>query len=111
MTTALRSLRMRRSEPSPRSLQTLFLKSLHSHILLLLLFSAPTLSCAQENPLPSLETQVAPGIEALKSGDLDTAERIFSSARSEEHTSELQSQSNLVCRLLLEKTKPMLILL
>src|SRR5688572_33374870 len=27
--------------------------------------------------------------------------------RSEEHTSELQSQSNLVCRLLLEKTKPL----
>src|SRR2546430_2783702 len=27
------------------------------------------------------------------------------SARSEEHTSELQSQSNLVCRLLLEKQK------
>src|SRR2546430_5594048 len=27
--------------------------------------------------------------------------------RSEEHTSELQSQSNLVCRLLLEKKKPM----
>src|SRR2546430_12223424 len=27
------------------------------------------------------------------------------SSRSEEHTSELQSQSNLVCRLLLEKTK------
>src|SRR5256886_11240073 len=26
--------------------------------------------------------------------------------RSEEHTSELQSQSNLVCRLLLEKTTP-----
>src|SRR5256886_2417982 len=31
----------------------------------------------------------------------ETAERIL--ARSEEHTSELQSQSNLVCRLLLEK--------
>src|SRR2546430_5732363 len=29
--------------------------------------------------------------------------RRSSSARSEEHTSELQSQSNLVCRLLLEK--------
>src|SRR2546430_12556235 len=29
----------------------------------------------------------------------------FCFARSEEHTSELQSQSNLVCRLLLEKTK------
>src|SRR2546430_5757256 len=31
------------------------------------------------------------------------AERVIS--RSEEHTSELQSQSNLVCRLLLEKKK------
>src|SRR2546427_11417044 len=29
----------------------------------------------------------------------------FGRARSEEHTSELQSQSNLVCRLLLEKKK------
>src|SRR5438270_10618348 len=29
----------------------------------------------------------------------------LSSSRSEEHTSELQSQSNLVCRLLLEKKK------
>src|SRR2546430_11896795 len=31
--------------------------------------------------------------------------RFRSRARSEEHTSELQSQSNLVCRLLLEKKK------
>src|SRR2546430_4349816 len=31
--------------------------------------------------------------------------RGWSAARSEEHTSELQSQSNLVCRLLLEKKK------
>src|SRR2546430_8252099 len=34
------------------------------------------------------------------------AERVVQ--RSEEHTSELQSQSNLVCRLLLEKKKPTL---
>src|SRR5688572_33345643 len=35
-----------------------------------------------------------------------SSERIVSSIdRSEEHTSELQSQSNLVCRLLLEKKK------
>src|SRR2546430_41785 len=32
-----------------------------------------------------------------------TARRSHSPTRSEEHTSELQSQSNLVCRLLLEK--------
>src|SRR5688572_31450729 len=31
--------------------------------------------------------------------------RIYAIGRSEEHTSELQSQSNLVCRLLLEKKK------
>src|SRR2546430_4204547 len=30
---------------------------------------------------------------------------VFATTRSEEHTSELQSQSNLVCRLLLEKTR------
>src|SRR3989475_9127616 len=33
------------------------------------------------------------------------ADRTGQPARSEEHTSELQSQSNLVCRLLLEKKK------
>src|SRR2546430_5784851 len=38
---------------------------------------------------------------AAESGRQRTAPR----ARSEEHTSELQSQSNLVCRLLLEKKK------
>src|SRR2546430_13692501 len=31
--------------------------------------------------------------------------RLLCTSRSEEHTSELQSQSNLVCRLLLEKKK------
>src|SRR2546430_9778295 len=34
------------------------------------------------------------------------ADKPRSVRRSEEHTSELQSQSNLVCRLLLEKKKP-----
>src|SRR2546430_4223635 len=39
---------------------------------------------------------------------VDSDKRLFASGaqlRSEEHTSELQSQSNLVCRLLLEKKK------
>src|SRR5205085_10340442 len=36
-----------------------------------------------------------------------TGARTERGARSEEHTSELQSQSNLVCRLLLEKKKVM----
>src|SRR2546430_3563844 len=35
----------------------------------------------------------------------ETAREVLLRPRSEEHTSELQSQSNLVCRLLLEKKK------
>src|SRR5256886_5179839 len=35
----------------------------------------------------------------------DTCDDVADEQRSEEHTSELQSQSNLVCRLLLEKKK------
>src|SRR5688572_30895249 len=35
--------------------------------------------------------------------DLKAKELLYEELRSEEHTSELQSQSNLVCRLLLEK--------
>src|SRR2546427_9312471 len=38
-------------------------------------------------------------------GDLLSVDSIDGRRRSEEHTSELQSQSNLVCRLLLEKKK------
>src|SRR2546430_6331538 len=36
---------------------------------------------------------------------MDDPKRVRGPERSEEHTSELQSQSNLVCRLLLEKKK------
>src|SRR5438034_5615486 len=44
---------------------------------------------------------------SVRSGDrLRTiGRRLFAMARSEEHTSELQSHSDLVCRLLLEKKK------
>src|SRR5688572_33024124 len=41
----------------------------------------------------------------LGDGPLDEAGAAALLVRSEEHTSELQSQSNLVCRLLLEKKK------
>src|SRR5256886_8139596 len=49
---------------------------------------------AQANPSPAQQNPAAMGA-------MDSTDRI----RSEEHTSELQSQSNLVCRLLLEKKK------
>src|SRR2546430_13666102 len=49
----------------------------------------------------------AVGAAAPQAGAHDTHRRRHRDgrARSEEHTSELQSQSNLVCRLLLEKKK------
>src|SRR2546427_8510224 len=50
----------------------------------------------------SLAAQREPQDEALA---LLREEYLSSVPRSEEHTSELQSQSNLVCRLLLEKKK------
>src|SRR5688572_32362928 len=43
------------------------------------------------------------GADVLLVGD--SAGMVVAGHRSEEHTSELQSQSNLVCRLLLEKKK------
>src|SRR2546430_4527648 len=45
------------------------------------------------------------GIRAQRGERGDVAREHDAGARSEEHTSELQSQSNLVCRLLLEKKK------
>src|SRR5688572_32759498 len=51
-----------------------------------------------ESPLVSAQLLIKNG------GEVDPPE-LAGLARSEEHTSELQSQSNLVCRLLLEKKK------
>src|SRR5688572_32026140 len=54
--------------------------------------------------LESLARHRAISDAALLGGDEDLVSAV-EAARSEEHTSELQSQSNLVCRLLLEKKK------
>ena len=43
------------------------------------------------------------GLEAEKDGDLAKDAKQLLNKRSEEHTSELQSRTYLVCRLLLEK--------
>src|SRR2546430_6964575 len=51
--------------------------------------------------LTALSVLAGAGFAVARTGSLTTRNRI----RSEEHTSELQSQSNLVCRLLLEKKK------
>src|SRR5688572_32571016 len=51
-------------------------------------------------PCRTIDLEVPAHAEIVLEGYVDPGER-----RSEEHTSELQSQSNLVCRLLLEKKK------
>src|SRR2546430_3943423 len=54
-------------------------------------------------------------LRSLTAGDepllifCDSMSDLFAANRSEEHTSELQSQSNLVCRLLLEKKKLLIV--
>src|SRR2546427_6808358 len=49
--------------------------------------------------------KVSNGIVQIERSGQRLPERSIWTIRSEEHTSELQSQSNLVCRLLLEKKK------
>src|SRR5688572_32516826 len=61
-------------------------------------------SATMRSPMPAA-CDTAASVETpthLRSSDTASD---FAVARSEEHTSELQSQSNLVCRLLLEKKK------
>jgi tetratricopeptide (TPR) repeat protein len=62
--------------PSPRSYPRFALPT----FLLLLLFCAPSRSFSQQNPPPDFQSLVELGLEALKSGDLNGAEEIFSSA-------------------------------
>src|SRR2546430_5721423 len=59
-----------------------------------------TLSLHDALPIYQSGVRVACSAQRAGGGDLQAIEEL---ERSEEHTSELQSQSNLVCRLLLEK--------
>src|SRR2546430_8354873 len=55
-------------------------------------------------PSPDLALSARPPSPAMRERE-EAALAAVTRRRSEEHTSELQSQSNLVCRLLLEKKK------
>src|SRR2546430_17265411 len=64
-----------------------------------------TLSLHDALPISSSGSTGSKGYPALSKLMARCSEELRSLQRSEEHTSELQSQSNLVCRLLLEKKK------
>src|SRR2546428_13976872 len=59
-----------------------------------------------DSPLPFPPLPIGAGYQHLHSSWLNVCSLVFpNNFRSEEHTSELQSRSDLVCRLLLEKKK------
>src|SRR2546427_9392217 len=63
---------------------------------------------AMRESLANIVGDVRRGVESVTTASSQIAagnQDLSSRTRSEEHTSELQSQSNLVCRLLLEKKK------
>src|SRR2546430_8498914 len=66
------------------------------------LFPFPTLFRSPKAPRKARSIFEMEPLDSTYGYDL---ERLLTVPRSEEHTSELQSQSNLVCRLLLEKKK------
>src|SRR5690606_41376701 len=55
--------------------------------------------------MPPFVNGWTPDLDAFPAPDIAKAKELLAEARSEEHTSELQSRENLVCRLLLEKKK------
>src|SRR2546430_10451245 len=63
-----------------------------------------------DNRRGKIELRVQPGFYSMLIRRSDVR-KVIRHKRSEEHTSELQSQSNLVCRLLLEKKKKILLML
>src|SRR5205085_6164057 len=72
----------------------------------------PDIAIAARGPVRSILLISKVPVEQISSVAVDTSSRtsvallqVLFNRRSEEHTSELQSQSNLVCRLLLEKKK------
>src|SRR5690606_40158169 len=67
----------------------------------------PPLSAAPVQPGEVVDQGESASAHDSTSNALDDEVREVSSSRSEEHTSELQSRENLVCRLLLEKKKLM----
>src|SRR5438034_8517818 len=58
-----------------------------------------------EDQLDGIRQRVRASIESIGAGRFDAGTHTLRVKRSEEHTSELQSHSDLVCRLLLEKKK------
>src|SRR5438034_8161794 len=86
---------------------TLFRSIIHKHPGTKKCTKPKGVPCAREIQAPGFENQTICGVgpSFRASGNLNDARPSRHGIRSEEHTSELQSHSDLVCRLLLEKKK------
>src|SRR5690606_41195079 len=74
--------------------------------LLALSLSGYVVADEQQKKLPVIQFSIKPRLCVLSAGEEVCRDELeITWARSEEHTSELQSRENLVCRLLLEKKK------
>src|SRR5690606_41368772 len=101
------SMCLRSNDPPTTFFSTL---SLHDALPISFAVAALLLHGLQQTvlPVPEIEGDLVfgqdrQGILGIGAGDIKIEHRAI--ARSEEHTSELQSRENLVCRLLLEKKK------
>src|SRR5205807_10516375 len=103
-----------------RCISFLVLSTLSDSLILFFFYCSPdhpdlhSFPTRRSSDLKDLGIRVLAGseVDILKDGSLDYSDEILAqldvvvcSIRSEEHTSELQSPCNLVCRLLLEKKK------
>src|SRR2546430_12019891 len=72
-----------------------------------LLITRGSLTCNDPNPVGLWDSRHrqdrSPVVDTANSREPSSLPKLSTPRRSEEHTSELQSQSNLVCRLLLEQ--------
>jgi len=66
--------------PTPARSAVSFFESFRLAMLLSVFFGIATGAIAQENLSPALETKIAAAVQALKSGDLDSAEKAFTAA-------------------------------
>src|SRR5262249_60793151 len=94
--------------PLPRSTLFPYTTLFRSHVELAVAVDVAEVEEAGEQAVGRVEGGWPESAVAVAQADSDAAGGVRPSgraARSEEHTSELQSLTNLVCRLLLEKTK------
>src|SRR5260221_9432338 len=96
-------VRIKRAAPEPRPVERII--SIPTPVAVQAPMSAAEAAAPTAAVVPAAPAEKAEELQMVKSPMVGTYYESPSPGRSEEHTSELQSHSDLVCRLLLEKKK------